>query len=447
MCSFLVSNVPFSQQTYSKANHIQRLRGPDKTNFFTRDSISFVHNLLSITGKFTTQPFVQADITCVYNGEIYNSSTFGDYSSDGECIIDCYKISKQSFPNLLDGEFAICIHDAVARKFVLATDPFGTKPLYFSIKNENIGIASYPSALQGLGFESICRVPANSLVTIAIDTLKINIIRPVWEFNLQQFKVTLDHWEAAFERAILKRTSNLREQIFICLSSGYDSGAIACALSRQGVDFKAFSFTKNEDKDVLRARLELLGKRTPTEELTMSMQDYNENLDFLTSYAEPGNYSIASTRLPQIINNRSFLNDNASIGLSMICSRAKNEGRKVCFSGQGADEVLSDYSINGRAIYDHSNFNGLFPEKLEAIFPWLSFYGSTQSSYLLKEEHVAGAFGIETRYPFLDKTLVQEYLNLDHQIKNSRYKVPLYNYLKSYNFPIAENSKAGFVPI
>ena len=38
---------------------------------------------------------------------------------------------------------------------------------------------------------------------------------------------------------------------------------------------------------------------------------------------------------------------------------------------------------------------------------------SHQSSYLAKEESITGGFGIEGRYPFLDKAVVQEFLWLE----------------------------------
>lgn len=44
------------------------------------------------------------------------------------------------------------------------------------------------------------------------------------------------------------------------------------------------------------------------------------------------------------------------------------------------------------------------------IFPWNEFFLSTQRDYLHKEEHVAGAHGVEARYPFLDPRVVQEYI-------------------------------------
>ena len=33
----------------------------------------------------------------MYNGEIYNYLKFGDYNSDGECIIDLYKKYEKNF--------------------------------------------------------------------------------------------------------------------------------------------------------------------------------------------------------------------------------------------------------------------------------------------------------------------------------------------------------------
>ena len=93
---------------------------------------------------------------------------------------------------------------------------------------------------------------------------------------------------------------------------------------------------------------------------------------------------------------------------------------------------------------NHSNFGGKFPEDLKTIFPWASFYGSTLESYLAKEEYVGGSFGIEMRYPFLDKDVVQEFLWLHHSLKNQEYKAPIDYYFKQNNFPFAKQEKRGF---
>ena len=62
----------------------------------------------------------------------------------------------------------------------------------------------------------------------------------------------------------------------------------------------------------------------------------------------------------------------------------------------------------------------------------------------MKEEYVCGAYGVEGRYPFLDKDLVQEFLYLSSDLKNKSYKSPLSNYLKKYNYPYDIDKKSGF---
>jgi len=57
---------------------------------------------------------------------------------------------------------------------------------------------------------------------------------------------------------------------------------------------------------------------------------------------------------------------------------------------------------------------------------------------------VAGHFGIETRYPFLDKALIQEFIWLTADLKNSKYKSCLAEYLKINNFPFQAGEKRGF---
>jgi asparagine synthetase B (glutamine-hydrolysing) len=138
--------------------------------------------------------------------------------------------------------------------------------------------------------------------------------------------------------------------------------------------------------------------------------------------------------------------DKASLGLSLILDQVRQRGGLIYLSGSGADETISDYAMNGKAIYPHSSFNGIFPVNLESIFPWKSFYGGTQRDYLMKEELTGGVHGIETRYPFLDPFVVQEYLWLRADVKNSEYKKPLADFMRAANFPNMYNVKAGFAP-
>jgi hypothetical protein len=62
----------------------------------------------------------------------------------------------------------------------------------------------------------------------------------------------------------------------------------------------------------------------------------------------------------------------------------------------------------------------------------------------MKEEYVSGSHGIEGRYPFLDKMVVQEFLWLKPQLKNAKYKSVLHQYMTEHDYPFDENQKVGF---
>jgi asparagine synthetase B (glutamine-hydrolysing) len=222
--------------------------------------------------------------------------------------------------------------------------------------------------------------------------------------------------------------------MFVGMSSGYDSGAIACELEKQNIDFKAYSITNNENNEILDARLKLISNKEPFSmtpiEFEKWKQELRNNCEDFYYQDQFFDYNIKK--------------DQASMGLASICSRANKEGRRIYFSGQGADEIISDYGFGGKKIYKHSSFGGLFPQNLQDFFPWHSFWDGTQIQYLNKEEYVAGHFGIETRYPFLDKDLVQEFLWLSADLKNSKYKSCLDEYLKVNNFPYQPSEKRGF---
>lgn len=140
----------------------------------------------------------------------------------------------------------------------------------------------------------------------------------------------------------------------------------------------------------------------------------------------------------------SSLTDWASIGLSIIFERASQNKQRIYLSGQGGDEIYSDYGHNGIPFKNISQFGGLFPNDLNTIFPWNNFYTGSQEAFIGKEETVASIYGIEARYPFLDKYAVQEFLWLSVHLKNAYYKAPLHILMEKYKYPFCQNEKIGF---
>ena len=72
---------------------------------------------------------------------------------------------------------------------------------------------------------------------------------------MTQWKDSYDDWISAFDDAVRKRAT---KDCFIGLSSGYDSGGIACALLKLGVEFKAYVYSRDENVEVLGARRRLV---------------------------------------------------------------------------------------------------------------------------------------------------------------------------------------------
>lgn len=398
MCGFLV---------YKKQGNnffIQR-RGQDLTNKIQTNGFTFIHNLLSITGEFTPQPYEQDGIVCLYNGEIYNHKFI---KSDGENLIPLYKKYDIDFPKYLDGEWAIALYDFKKKLAIFVTDLFATKPLW----RKGLECASYESGVGGK------KIPANTIEVVHFSGSEES--NKIYDWDLKQYKDSYKDWTKAFKKAVKKRAT---KHCFIGLSSGYDSGAIACELVKQEVEFKAYIIEGREDENILSERMKLIKNY----EYIKNSENFKEELDWINKDVEYFKYKRGEESLQK---------DSAALALSKICRKAHKERRKVYLSGQGADEIISDYALFPR----QSTFKGKFPEKL---FLWENFYEGCQYSYIGKEEYVAGSHSVETRYPYLDKDVVQEFLWLKPELKNSHYKAPLYEYLKRNNFPFKEGVKIG----
>jgi asparagine synthetase B (glutamine-hydrolysing) len=410
-----------------------------------RERFTLMHNLLSMTGAFCVQPFVHGDLACLYNGEIYNYRSFGDYKSDGECLIDLYQKHGPAFTRQLDGEFAIILCDFKARKILISSDIFKTKPIFYSVTGGEFGCSSFRAPLEEAGHSGVLPMPANRTKVFDMDSLRLLEDFPVYEFKLEQYKSSFEDWDRAFQEAIRKRAAAVREKVFLGLSSGYDSGVICLELLRTGIPFEAYSVIGNENNEVLEQRFDRIEKSSQACYRTLRKTRWQHKLNhwYVRRHTDPFQYTIRSAS-GDYSEQIQLADDGGAIWLSYVCRQGRRNGRRIYLSGMGADEIFADYGHAGRKFTKHSNFGGLFPDDLSKVFPWLSFYGSSMESYLAKEEYVAGSYGLEARYPFLDKAVVQEFLHLSAELKNSAYKSVLHHYLTAHDFPFELQVKRGF---
>ncbi|CAJ1403440.1 unnamed protein product [Effrenium voratum] len=436
--SVLPSSWLLSNLTY--VNFFMRPRGPDLTTRVNLHNFTFVHNLLHMTGERVPQPFTTADgQVLVYNGEIYNfRSLLPSAKSDGEALLPLYLERGALFPRFLDGEFALALLDFPRSRLVLSTDIFSTKPLWFS-SFQGFHVASYRSALLRIGLPQgkVHMVDPNTIMIIHLDDGRVER-HALHEFDLRQFKQDTTDFQAAFARAVRQRVQYAIHPMFIGLSSGYDSGAIHVALVQDGTSHFAYTVHSTEDMEVLQQRIHWAGNWTETNVIVLSGADLEREARRLAEQCEPFHYR--ATRGQEFL----VSEDPASSGLSYIMKEVRQRGILVYLSGTGADEIISDYGHGGKKIFPHSNFGGLFPETLTELFPWEAFFLGTQRDYLMKEELVAGVHGVEARYPFLDRRVVQEFLWLAPAAKNAKYKAPVHDWLERFKYPFRSGEKVGF---
>ena len=456
MCSFIfyLSKEPVGREYISYANQFIQSRGPDKTYFNHLKAkglnVSTVHNLLDISGLSIQQPILNQDNQLIlFNGEIYKPSN--NVTPDTKVLFNNFENGTlKPFLQQANGEYAIIAADLIQKKIQIYTDLIGTKPISFACENGRIGIASYDSALKSMNFKNIKEVKPNCLLTIYFDDLdhpKINKER-LHDLNLIQDNMSLDNWNRIFLESVKHRAGHFNSKVFVPLSSGYDSGAICCALNKLNIPYVTVTIGDSENDDILKERVKINSRFSCKKNYSLPAIYWNDFKE-LSSWLKKKIGIIYYSHIDSNDKNsrpKAIHEDSGSIGLLKICKKMKSEGFNSMLSGTGADEIISDYGHGGEKYYEHSEFGGLFPETLEGFFPWRKFYGDSQRSYLAKDEIVAGLFGIEGRYPFLEKELVQSFLRLTPELKNLRYKHCIASFLEDNNYPFEPNIKLGFVP-
>jgi asparagine synthetase B (glutamine-hydrolysing) len=437
MCGIIVSNLNIPLNSYKFISN----RGPDYTNTITNSGINFVHFLLHLTGKLTPQPIIDNKIVCIFNGEIYNyKNILPDALSDSYSIIEAYKKYGNDFVSYLDGEFVIVLFDFNNNLLFIAGDIFKTKPLFYNIDND-IVISSYESTCQAIKPQQYSKINPNEVLIFDLTTKKLIEKKQIYKFDLNQHKTNYDDFHEALETAILKRYPE-NSCPLVSLSSGNDSGVIACCLNKYKKSALYISIPKNENADVILKRKNILG----SSHIILSLEEYEKTnwKHYLYNNCErfTWDWSYHPNMRGYVVNGFDM---GSMLGKCKIIDTANETNNGVCilYSGVGADEVMANNSFysQGWGNVDY------FPNDLTTIFPWANFFNGSMENYLKGDEYVGGSFGYETRYPFCDRDMIQEFLwlipELKNSYKNSTYKPALTSYLDKEGFPF-HLTKHGF---
>jgi asparagine synthase (glutamine-hydrolysing) len=154
----------------AEASVLQRMsttmahRGPDGEGVWIHGQYGLGHRRLKIIdlSENARQPMATAsgDAVITYNGEVYNFEALrrehfaGEpfvSSGDSEVVLRLIDRLGVDAVALLDGLFAFAVVKPAESKVILARDPFGIKPLYYSFDNRRLVFGSEIKALRASG--------------------------------------------------------------------------------------------------------------------------------------------------------------------------------------------------------------------------------------------------------------------------------------------------------
>lgn len=138
-------------------------RGPDAQGFWESPdgSCIFGHARLSIIDvSGSPQPMIRGDDGLTYNGEVYNFREIRSElaakgagfrtGGDTEVVLEALRARGAGAVELLDGMFALGFWKHADQRLFLARDPFGIKPLYYTVTEHSIAFASELTPLRAV---------------------------------------------------------------------------------------------------------------------------------------------------------------------------------------------------------------------------------------------------------------------------------------------------------
>ncbi len=165
---------------------VLRHRGPDGVGQYRSGDTGMMQTRLAIIDLATgAQPLYEpGGAALIANAEIYNYIELRDElrsaarpiafstQSDCELPLHLYRRHGLDFTQHLRGMHAIALHDPAARRLVLARDPFGIKPLYYTESTQGFAFASEPQALieAGLVAPKLLRRARDELIQMQFTT-------------------------------------------------------------------------------------------------------------------------------------------------------------------------------------------------------------------------------------------------------------------------------------
>lgn len=375
--------------------------------------IALGHSRLKIVGKEkTTQPYTSCDgkLVLIHNGEIYNYEQLKTLllhrhdiktTSDSEIIVHILEETYQGdlldavrkVAGLLDGMYVLAVTDG--KSMVIARDPIGKKPLYF-ITNEDVTyFASEKKALWN-GKDNPTRL--NPGEVLKIDATGAGVYEgytlQLPQIDIVDFREAVERYKDHLIKAVNKRLTGLNEShLGVIFSGGIDSVLISKLLQREGKNIICYCTGTEDSGDIVAAR-------SVAKEMGLELKT--------TIITE----ELVEAILPEIIQNveeSGLLQVEVAIPMYMAAKMASEDGIRVVYTGQAADELFAGYPWYNDVLREFGYLR--LHEKLWEDLNYL--YRDT----LEREDKLTMAHSIELRAPYLDRDVIRTSMKISPRLK------------------------------
>lgn len=501
-------------------------RGPDGEGIWVNDehTVGLVHRRLAIIDVSDRghQPMASADgrYVIVYNGEVFNflelrrelvalGSQFRS-DSDTEVVVEAWRHWGKKMLLRFNGMWALVIHDRQSGETFLARDRFGIKPLLLAPTGGRLAFASEMRALLALPWVNSGIQPAIAerllfdpfSIEGSAQTLHRGITRlpaghcAVWregQLNTVRWWNTTEHLvevpanpqarverfrELFFDAVTLRMRSDV--PIGTCLSGGFDSSAIACAMARVSAGQNSIERKAEDWRHAFIASFP--GQSNDETPLALDAAAYAGVTPHLLRFDQVDPVDQIESILEDL--------DDVYLGLTtapwMIYRELRNANTLVSLDGHGADELMGGYRQDAQGIafalrnqlarwsHDSRARRSLIDMAKLAMLTWKGmnflrrgilnapeaplipadedvlpahwgalnrrlyrmFHATVLPTILRNFDRISMAHGVEVRMPFMDWRLVVYVMSLPDDAKSNT----------EYSKLIARQAMAGAMP-
>jgi asparagine synthase (glutamine-hydrolysing) len=289
--------------------------------------------------------------------------------------------------------YTIAVTDG--KSIVLARDPIGKKPLYFVTSEDVTYFASEKKALWN-GKDEPSRLNPGDILKLSASGAEVHegyhLQMP--QIDIVDFREAVDAYKDVLCRAVTKRVSGLYEEtIGVIFSGGIDSVLVSKLLQREGKNIICYCAGTADSGDIQAARLvaEDLGL-----ELKTAIIDEKTVEDIL----------------PEIIKNveeSGLLQVEVAIPMYLAAKMAAEDGVRIMFTGQAADELFGGYPWYNEVLAEHGYLR--LHEKM-----WEDLNLSHTDTFE-REDKLTMAHSIELRGPYMDRDVIQTSMRISPRLK------------------------------